>query len=283
MSFTIDREFSINPYDFASYAEYRAALDAVLSAVTTKDSRAYPAQRKAYNVKAAGEDVLQASIERILAEYQDVMVGYVKRGKAIPQSVYNDMSAELQAVLEEHLSKVYIGGALTSQAALSSGVAIGIDWAAPNVNAMAWAKQYTFDLVRGLEDTTKTQVAKNIANLQRDVSAFFGKPTTLGQLRGQIGKYIPDWEDRLGHVWASPVRAEMIAITETTRASVEGQADSVAYLKDYGIEMVAVFQTSNDEHVCRICGPLNEKRVEPKDYPPLHPRCRCGVSFELKQ
>ena len=119
---------------------YRDAVKQSLSDLLEQAEALVDARLSEIAVKAAGEDVLQASIERILAEYQDVMVGYVKRGKAIPQSVYADMSAELQQTLEEHLSQVYIGGALTSQAALARGVAIGIDWAAPNVNAMAWAK-----------------------------------------------------------------------------------------------------------------------------------------------
>ena len=55
MPVTIDRSLEINPYDFASYADYQAALVEVESKeIALKDSRAYPAQRKAYNVNIFG-------------------------------------------------------------------------------------------------------------------------------------------------------------------------------------------------------------------------------------
>lgn len=230
------------------------------------------------------ESELQAELEGILEQYRSIMADYVKRGKEIPRSVYDAMADEMQVVLEAHLKKAYIGSALDSQAALDKAVPVSIDWIKPNVNAANWARQYSFDLVRGLEDTTIAQVQANIAALQKDVSDFFGKPTTLAELRGQIGKYIPDWTDRLGHVWSTPVRAEMIAVTETTRAAVQGQLDSVKFLQDdYGITMVSIWQTANDEKVCEICGPRNGKHEGDgwSDPPPAHPNCRCGISSEL--
>lgn len=266
-SFTLDDRWNLD----------QGLIEIIAPSVSEKDSRAYA-------LKQDLESDLQAELEGILKQYRLIMADYVKRGKDIPQKVYDALAEDMRAVLEAHVKKVYIDSSVEAQTALDKLAPIAINWSTPNVNAANWARQYTFDLVRGLEDTTIAQVKLNIASLQKDVSDFFGKPTTLGELRGQIGRYIPDWTDRLGHVWSTPVRAEMIAVTETTRASVQGQLNSVKFLKDdYGIDMVSVWQTANDEKVCEICGPNNGKREGEgwTDPPPAHPNCRCGISSEL--
>ncbi len=230
------------------------------------------------------EAALQDEIDSILKKYTDLLSGYIKQGKPVPDSFYAQMSSELGGVLEDSLANVYLSSAIDTQAALDNVIPISIDWSRPNENAQAWARQYTFDLVRGLQDTTQEQVQANIASLQKDLSDFFEKPTTLSEIRGNIGKYIPDWQDRLGRVWSSDERAKMIATTEITRASVQGDLDSVRFLStDYGIDMIPIWQTSRDEKVCPICGPLHNKRQgdEWSDPPPAHVNCRCAISFEL--
>jgi ribosomal protein S2 len=80
-----------------------------------------------------------------------------------------------------------------------------------------------------------------------------------------------------------PVRAEIIAITEVTRAAVEGERAMVAEVAKQGIQMVAVWNTNNDEIVCPICAPLNQKKQgEAWTFPPpAHPRCRCWLNHDF--
>ena len=245
---------------------------------------------QAQEVKAAprsrevSEKELQAVLQKVLREHENDFADYVLRGEKVPKSAYASLSADLRRVLEAELRAQYISGALQTQTALDKIVPTAINWTKPNTNAQRWATRYTFDLVRGLQDTTIAQVQSNIAALERDLSAFFEKPTTLGDVRGKIAEYIPDWQDRLGRVWSSEERARMIATTEVTRASVEGDLASVEYLSDeYGIEMIPVWQTSNDEIVCDICGPLHNTQQGDgwEDPPPAHVNCRCAISFEL--
>ena len=53
-----------------------------------------------------------------------------------------------------------------------------------------------------------------------------------------------------------------------------------------GIEMIEVWNTNNDELVCDICEPLNQKEKgdgwDESDGPPAHVRCRCWTNHELK-
>jgi hypothetical protein len=80
----------------------------------------------------------------------------------------------------------------------------------------------------------------------------------------------------------SPVRAERIAVTETTRAVVEGERAYVAELeRETGQRMVPIWMTANDELVCPICAPRNEKPITNGDYPPAHPNCLPGDTLVL--
>lgn len=82
-------------------------------------------------------------------------------------------------------------------------------------------------------------------------------------------------------------RAERIAVTETTRMGAESQRQIEA-----GEESTEGFRflTAADETVCEICGPLHNQ-LQPKSVrtwnhptlgaiegPPMHVRCRCGVT-----
>jgi len=80
----------------------------------------------------------------------------------------------------------------------------------------------------------------------------------------------------------SPVRAEMIAITEMTRAHTEGRkATERHYFEQFGVHRVPIWKTANDEKVCPVCG--DEMRLDmpitDDMYPPAHPRCRCRINY----
>jgi hypothetical protein len=47
--------------------------------------------------------------------------------------------------------------------------------------------------------------------------------------------------------------------------------------------MVPIWQTSNDERVCPICGPKHGKEITDGKFPPAHPRCRCWVTYEFPE
>jgi hypothetical protein len=156
---------------------------------------------------------------------------------------------------------------------------VGVDWALVNENAAKWAKEYGFELVKGINDNTR-------AGLQNSVSQWFEKPTTLGDLRESIAPLF------------GPVRSEMIAITEVTRASTMGENAVVDQLAEQGVEMKPFWHTSNDKDVCEeYCAPANGKAGDEPisdgayggstwtdlfpDGPPAHPRCRCAVGHRL--
>ena len=143
---------------------------------------------------------------------------------------------------------------------------IDIDWELANIGAEDWARRYGFDLVRGITRTTQQR-------LQKEIAAWVNNGDSLGQLRKRLSQPNGPF---------SPKRARTIAVTETTRAFAEG---NVVAWKESGVVERRRWNTSVDELVCPICGPLHNVITDiDKPFPgglqnpPAHPYCRCWVT-----
>lgn len=160
---------------------------------------------------------------------------------------------------------------------LQDGVTEGIEGLPPNYQVLAdfnlvndeainFATQYRFDLIKGITETTRRQVSQAITNWIREGSPL---DSLMARLEPVFGA----------------VRAEMIAVTETTR--VYSQGNQMAW-ESTGVVGGMVWETVADDLVCEICGPMNDTEIGIGDIdamPPAHPRCRCRtkpvVSMEL--
>ena len=179
----------------------------------------------------------------------------------LPPQFWEEIGAEGVAILRPFMNKE----ALAAAERVLGTISIGVDWALINEAAVEWATRYTFELISGINETSRQA-------LQKLIPSYFEEGLSQGELR-----------DRLSNLY-SPVRAEMIARTEVTRAAVEGERMTVRELARYGVQMVEVWQTRNDEIVCPICGPKHGKKKgdgwTENDGPPAHPRCRCWINHE---
>jgi hypothetical protein len=182
--------------------------------------------------------------------------------EGVTPEMWDKMSAELQAVLRPALVQTALASAALTQREIAR-FGLGISWELVNQNAIDWAARYSFDLVRGLNETTR-------AGLQRSISSFYETSMTRRELEERISAYF------------GPERASRIAVTEITRASSEG-LEQVRYdLEQNGIQMYTIWQTRNDEKVCPICGPLHNKDVTDNNLrPPAHVNCRCFDTLSL--
>lgn len=215
---------------------------------------------------------VQKAIAPILARYQAQIADAIEAG-GLTEALLDEMGGELRAALTPELALI-IGRRVSDT---TSTFGITFDAALVNAEAIAWAQAYSYKLVSGLTDTTRKL-------LQQAVSTFLGTP---GMTRGQLESLI---EPAFG-----AVRAEMIAVTEVTRAYSEATAQQQEWLGSMGIRMRRVWLTLNDELVCPICpicGPFhgraeNERGVwednsgNVYDGPPAHPNCRCAAELEL--
>lgn len=207
---------------------------------------------------------VQRKIQPILARYQEKLARLIRRGEATEAELIA-LFEELRAALGPEIAAITMEQAV----ALMEETGIVLDVAMVSEEAIRWARDYSYELVRGLDATTRKL-------LQEAVSTYASTPgMTIGDL------------DRILEPAFGPVRAEMIATTEVTRAYAEATNEHQRMVeRETGIRMRRVWETLNDDLVCPICGPLNGKPEE--DWavmfpggPPAHPRCRCSTSLEL--
>ena len=211
-------------------------------------------ERKLARVLSKG---LRAEMKRLLD-----LLGDPPDLSRVPYEYWQNGWKDIQRDVEPILVDTFISQAES----LMNSVGIGSDWAHFNEIAADWGRAYSYNLVTGMEGTTRSALEKL---LQKNVPGYFEEGLTSKELAVRL-------EPQFG-----PVRADMIAVTETTRAAVEGERAYVQELvKETGKEMIPIWLTANDDRVCVICGPKNEKPITDGQFPPAHPRCRCGVAWE---
>jgi hypothetical protein len=192
----------------------------------------------------------------------------------LPSALWEKFERELGDAIRPVLVSLYLEGARVAAAQYPT---LAVNWTLINQRAANWASQYTFDLVSQITDTTRS-------GLQQAIKTFFeSQDIDMAELRRRIGEFIPTIQDKLGRTLFSSTRAQMIATTEVTRASVAGELEWRAEIRaaNHGIKMRAIFNTNNDELVCPVCAPHNQQSVSVRNYPPLHPRCRCWLNHEI--
>lgn len=180
----------------------------------------------------------------------------------------------LGAVLQPHIDRMAEQGALTAYdtnpvtgggGAKQTQIEIAFDWALIAEEAASWAAMYGAELITGIGSTTQRIVAKKVANWLR----------TPGLTIGDLTKSLLPWFDE--------TRAQMIAVTETTKAYAEGERILIDRATQAGLKVEPMWQTSNDEIVreCPVCWP-NHRKLKSEgwtvDWPPAHPRCRCWTT-----
>jgi SPP1 gp7 family putative phage head morphogenesis protein len=174
------------------------------------------------------------------------------------QSFWDDDDGELWEALAATLLEVYFTGIDGGIDALPPALRVLVDFDRVNTDALAWAKQYRYTLIKGITDTTRRQV-------QAAVSDWIASGSPLDALEASLERTF------------GVVRAKMIAQTESTR--VFAQANRAAF-ESTGLVDEVVWQTAVDDMVCPLCGPLHGTHIGVGDIdamPPQHINCRCYV------
>lgn len=150
---------------------------------------------------------------------------------------------------------------IMEQVAFLEGFTISFDIPAAQALAGQWAKRYAGDLIKGMTRTDKRRIGIILDEWIASGEAF------------------PNLVTKINQVVLNPVRAKMIAATESTRAYAKGSQTAWALA---GIEAHR-WETANDELVCPFCGDelagqtvlLGAYFTGGIDGPPAHPNCRC--------
>lgn len=203
----------------------------------------------------------RAELERLIE-----LLGNPPLLENVPPEFWASCEAGLLAAIEPQLTNIY----LLQAEAFMADIGIGISWDLINQGAVNFARTYGYNLVKEIRQNTQSGVADILSLLQQEIPTFYETGVDLEMLESRLMR------------WFGPVRAEMIAVTETTRAATEAERLIVEELfKTYNIRMIPYWNTENDERVCPICAPRDGKEIKDNIYPPAHPRCRCWTTYRM--
>lgn len=207
-------------------------------------------------------DVWRAGIPRLTEQLQQT--------STLPNAYWNELEQRQREAIGPWCERVIAQGITQGKQALgvkAVDVEVAVDWALVNDNAVRWAHTYTYDLVSGITATTRDR-------LQGAIGDWL-----------EAGEAFPALQSRVTEIFNDPVRAEMIAVTETTRVIAEGNTQAWEALGVPERE----WRTAVDELVCPICGGLHQKRAKVGEpfpgniaNPPAHPNCRCTIVPVIK-
>lgn len=202
---------------------------------------------------------LGGAFDEALTLIMDALGDDIDISRVTPE-IWADIQRRFSGVLLPELEQLFIDSALR----LMDEARVGIEWDIINTRAANWARTYTYELVTGIN-------ANSEAALRKYVSAFFESGVTKGDLERQIARLY------------GPVRGSMIAVTEVTRASVQGELAYGDELRSLGLTLVPIWQTRNDSTVCPLCEPNNGKAQGDgwNDPPPIHINDRCWLTYEV--
>jgi len=134
---------------------------------------------------------------------------------------------------------------------------------------LLWADSYTFGLVKGINETSRNVIEDALRKAL--TLPGFTRENLVAELAPTFGAN----------------RAEMIGVTEVTRAYSEGQQLGAQELKEVGIVAVAVWHvnegsTTREPDECDDRDELPESEWPTDEFPPLHPNCECTVTYDIR-
>ncbi len=141
---------------------------------------------------------------------------------------------------------------------LPAEIQVLVDWDMVNSRVIQLAREYRYDWIRRISDTTKRDI-------QQLVGDWLQSGDPLDVLSGML-EQLPDF---------SKVRAEMVATTEVTRLYAMGNKlawQSAGTIREFE------WRTAEDELVCTECKGHNTNKYPLEEMDtmlPAHPRCRC--------
>lgn len=148
--------------------------------------------------------------------------------------------------------------------------------AEPRVIFAPSQSEIRIDAVLGAQGQARTAAQQIVANTRNRLNEAFGAVLSNDLTEAEFQALL----DKL----FGAERAESISITETTRARTGGFENGRGYFAERGLPLLAVWQVTKDERLCKVCRPLHGQpesawKLSFPDGPPAHPRCRCTLAM----
>lgn len=219
-------------------------------------------------------------IQRVAGRHDGpIAEALAEQGREIAAAIEKDNVSELQRAIEALGAAALLAALLALlQAGAREGLdtgrtvlgraRIGVNWRLAAVTAMQWAGNYNYELVAGINATTRRMLSDAIVRW-----AGTGAP-------------LSDLVDDVAAVFG-PERAARIAVTEATRAYSEGAFATYEQagfrtrpaeehrpplhpncrcwvaLAEHDGRWVYLHMTASDRRVCEICGPRHLQEIGP--------------------
>lgn len=241
-------------------------------------------------LKALGDKIEQTgSVDSVATFFDDHMQAMVDKLVGTEQAPGPMTQIFLAgAVRGQKIHDRMAGAIQRASKAAPTTVDISSAWDLLHKNARQTARTYAYDLVRGMNDSTRTAFQNAVNNW---ISFGGSLPHLTDYLHGRLkGLDIPEGWDENKIKWAtSRDRARTIAQTESTRVFTQG---NLARWQQAGVQLI-YWKTQNDRDVCGLCKALgklppadpNKGWAVPDEYqakygpyilhPPGHVGCRC--------
>lgn len=228
------------------------------------------------------------------AQYRSILPDNAEDMELQELLTYIDVRINSDMAVADALARaVNNGAALGVNIALDQLAAggMGFDYTLVHTAAQSWARDYGAELIRNVTQTTREAV-------RQSVSRWY-----------QNGESLPALRRELQQLAFSERRAQLIAMTETTKAAAEGT--HIGYVES-GVVVEEIWMTANDEKVCNLCGDrglagqvisingsffdklpdnlregLERRAVRNPNVrfsrPPAHPGCRCRIGARVRE
>ena len=186
----------------------------------------------------------------------------------VAEQIVNGQQPDTRGMDDRILVLLLLGllGATTAST-LQRSRALGVELSIDTINQRAtqWAQSYTYNQVRGINETTQRAISDVVSAYTR----------TPGMTVDDVAKLLePTFGAR---------RAQTIATTEITRAYGQAATITQREMQSQGLLTLRQWVTYRDDRVCPICGPLHNTyedawQLEFPDGPPAHVNCRCWLA-----
>lgn len=236
--------------------EYLSTADVALLSEALNDAQSIP------DVVAVFETKKKDALTPAEIDLRDKLIAAM--GNAQPQAAQSVVNGTASpSTLGPLLTPALIAAYADRLLAVSADAGLPIDPAVASTTASAWGAQFVPGIIQGIDQTTTDAIA-------RLIEVYRATPgMTLAQVAGLLAPTF------------GVTRADVIAVTEITRASSQATVAAQEYLRKNGLETTLIWRTNNDEVTCKVCSPRNGTKQGDgwNEPPPAHPRCRCNSTL----
>nr|DAD63452.1 MAG TPA: minor capsid protein [Caudoviricetes sp.] len=256
-----------------------------------------------------GEDIIESEKPRDSRDLKN-------RYSAIIRVEVQRHTPELQRVIEEHLYRVWLAGAveqsrdlgctgwflssLSKSSTPSESASVSEDpllqeapkvlnvkadktgWVSlPNLRARSYAKKHAAEAVTQINDTTRKEIARIVSDGVKSGASYNDIAKAIKSKFEEFAVPSPQ-----KHI---PNRAVLVAVTELANAYCEGNAQVGDYLQSNGVKMMKAWQTLEDDRVSDGCKeneqagwiPIDKEFPSGHMHPPRFPGCRCDFLQDI--